>query len=98
MLSIELNERANIAMFSDNSLVDYRNIIVNQSYFVDGILNNTSLIARFETPNYCLMSLTTGSSSSSSLVKNLITYSNYTFNTFESKKVHDIYIAYKFSF
>ena len=81
----------NIAMFTDNLVQDYRSILANQSYYIDGVLSNTSLVDRYESNKYCLLSpfytATTASSSTQSIVKNLIQYSNYTRNTFESKKV-----------
>lgn len=79
----------NIAMFTDNLVTDYRQIIVNQSVYIDGLLLNTSLVDRYESTKYCLLSTISSSmqNGQTSLVKNLMQYSNYTKNTFESKKV-----------
>lgn len=84
----------NIAMFSDSLVIDYRSIIYNQSYYIDSLLLNTSIIDRYESNKYCLLSTVSSTLSSTpstatttSLVKNLIQYSNYTKNTFETNKV-----------
>lgn len=92
-LLVSLIDAENIAMFTDNLLQNYRSILVNQTYYIDGILNNTSLVDRYESNKYCLLStIATAASSmstSQSIVKSLIQYSNYSRNTFESKKVKD---------
>ena len=87
-LSGYLVEADNIAMFTDNLIQDYRSVIVNQTYYIDGILANPALVDRYESNKYCLLStIATATQSQQSLVKSLIQYSNYTQNTFESKKV-----------